>query len=136
MKNENITNNDYKKALKGWNALDCKILTDYQRVYCEKNVLLLVDVFVLYRKTCIRDFDLDPVEGYTLPGQSWKQMLKYTGQVYELITDSQTYEDLDKGIRGGVSMCVTRYAKANNKYMKNYDPKKESSFILYLDKNN
>ena len=58
-------------------------------------------------------------------------MLKYTGQVYKLITNLETCEDLDKGIRGGVSMCVTRYANANNKYMKNYDPKKQSNFILY-----
>ena len=29
-----------------------------------------------------------------------------------------------------------RYAKANNKYMNDYDPKKQSTFISYLDMNN
>ena len=40
-----LTNDDYNKALKGWNAFDCKTTADYQRVYCEKDVLLLTDVF-------------------------------------------------------------------------------------------
>jgi len=41
-----------------------------------------------------------------------------------------------KGIRGGVSMIPTPLAKANNKYMKNFDPNKESKFIEYLDADN
>ena len=41
-----------------------------------------------------------------------------------------------KGIRGGICHAVHRYAKANNKYMKSYDKKKESSFVEYLDPNN
>ena len=43
---------------------------------------------------------------------------------------------IEKGLRGGISYIAKRYAKANNKYTKNYDPKKPSTFITYLDKNN
>jgi len=42
----------------------------------------------------------------------------------------------EKGIRGGVSMIPKRYAKANNKYMKDFNLKEESKFIQYLEANN
>ena len=31
---------------------------------------------------------------------------------------------------------MTRYDKANNKYMNDYNPEETSTFITYLDKNN
>ena len=42
----------------------------------------------------------------------------------------------EEGIKGGICHAVHPYAKANNKYMKNYDENKESSYIQYLDANN
>ena len=43
---------------------------------------------------------------------------------------------IEKGLRGGISYIATRYAKAKNKYINDYDPKKSSTFISYLDMNN
>ena len=43
---------------------------------------------------------------------------------------------IEERIRGGICHVIHRYAKANNKYMKNYDKNKESSYIQYLDQNN
>ena len=42
----------------------------------------------------------------------------------------------EKGMRGGVSYISNRYSKANNKYLKSYDPKQESKHIIYLDASN
>ena len=43
---------------------------------------------------------------------------------------------VEKGIRGGICHSIYRYAKANNKYMKDYNKNKESSYIQYFDVNN
>ena len=41
----------------------------------------------------------------------------------------------EKVIRGGICNTIHRYAKSNNKYMKDYE-KKESSYLKYWDVNN
>ena len=43
---------------------------------------------------------------------------------------------VEKGTRGGICHSVYRYAKANNKYMRNYDQNKESLYLQYWDVNN
>ena len=63
-------------------------------------------------------------------------MLKMTGIKLEKISDIDKYLFIEKGTRGGISYIAKRYAKANNKYMSDYDSNKPSTFITYLDKNN
>ena len=63
-------------------------------------------------------------------------MLKMTGVKLEKISDIDKYLFIEKGLRGGISYIAKRNAKANNKYMIDYDPKKSSTFMSYLDMNN
>ena len=46
------------------------------------------------------------------------------------------YVFIEKGVRRGISYIAKRYAEANNKYMKNYDPTEPSKFRTFLDINN
>ena len=54
----------------------------------------------------------------------------------ELLNVADMLLIVEKGIRGGICHSIHRYAKANNKYMKNYDENEESSFVEYIDANN
>ena len=42
---------------------------------------------------------------------------------------------VEKGISGGICHAIHRYAKANNKYMKNYNKNIESYYLMFLDAN-
>ena len=61
-------------------------------------------------------------------------MLKITGVKLEKISDIDQYFFIEKGRRRGISYIAKRYAKANNKYMSDYDLNKQSTFITYLEK--
>ena len=52
------------------------------------------------------------------------------------ISDIDKYLFIEKGLRGRISYIAKRYAKANNKYMNNYNSKKQLMFTTYLDMNN
>ena len=54
----------------------------------------------------------------------------------EKISDIDKYLFSQKGLRGGISYIVKRYAKANNKYINDYDSKNPSTIIWFLDMNN
>ena len=53
----------------------------------------------------------------------------------DLLTDIDVIIMLEKDIRGGICHVIHRYAKANNKYMKNYGENKESSYLMHWDVN-
>ena len=63
-------------------------------------------------------------------------MFKKTEVELKLLFDYDMLLMIEEGIRGGICHAVHRYAKANKRYMKDYDESKESSYIQYLDANN
>ena len=111
-------------------------LGDYHDLYVQSDTLLLADVFENFRDMCIKEYELDPAHFLSLPGLAWQAYLKKTGVELELLTDYDMLLMVEEGIRGGTCHSIHRYAKAKNKYLKNYNNNEESSYIQYLDGNN
>ena len=132
---EEISDEDYQHAFNVWNSFNCQTIQDYHDLYLKSDVLLLADVFENFRKTCLNHYKLDPCHYYTAPGLAWDACLKETKQELQLLTDYDKLMMFEQGIRGGMTHISKRYAKANNKYMEDYDETKPSSFIQYFDVN-
>ena len=136
LKQEKVSDEDFEHAQKVWKAFELKNMGDFHDLYLKTDVLLLADVMENFRKLCEKNYELDPAHFFTVPGMAWDAMLKMTAIKLDLLEDVDMLLMIEKGIRGGISNAFKRYAKANNKFMKDFDPAEKSSFIVYLDANN
>ena len=116
--------------------MEKKTLGCFHDTYLKTDVLLLADVFEAFRGTCLKNYKLDPAHFYTAPGLAWQALLKTAAEYcehekrrkecevcpdefrLEMLTDIDMLLMVQKGIRGGITQAVKRYAKANKKYMK------------------
>ena len=132
---EDITDVDYRHAKRVFKNLSNKNVGDYHDLYVQSDTILLVDFFENFRNMCIKVYELDPAHFLSAPGLAWQACLKKTEVKLELLTGVDMLLMVEKGIRGGICHAMHRYAKANNKYMKDYNKDKEESFLEYLDDN-
>ena len=133
---EDISDIDYRHANNVFKGFKLENLGDYHDLYVRSDTLLLADVFNNFRDMCNKEYELHPGHFLSLPGLAWQACLKKTNIKLELLTDYDMLLMVEEGIRGGICHSIHRYAKANNKYMKNYNKDEESSYIQYLDANN
>ena len=133
---EDITDKGYEHAQKVWDVFKIKSLGEYHDLYVQSDTLLLADVLKNFRDKCIEIYELDPAHFLSTPGLTWQAYLKKTGVELELLTDIDMLLMVEKGIRGGICQATHRYAKANNKYMNNYDKSIESSYVMFLEAKN
>ena len=82
-------------------------------MYVQSDTLLLSDVFKNCLNMCLKIYKIDPTRFLGAPGLAWQAALKKTLMV-------------EKGISRGICHSMYRYAKANIKYMKDYNKNKES----------
>ena len=94
-------------------------------MHVQSDTLLLADVFEKFRNKYIEIYELEPAHFLSAPGLAWRVCLKKTGVKLELLTNNDMLLVVEKGIRGGICHAIHRYAKANNKYIKNYVKNKE-----------
>ena len=126
---EDITDADYRHANKVFKGFKLKNLGECHDLYVQSDTLLFGDVFENFRNMCVKVNELDPAHFLTAPGLAWQACLKKTDVELELLTDPNMLLMVEEGIRGRMCHAVHRYAKANNKYMKNYDEKKNLHFL-------
>ena len=84
----------------------------------------------------IEIYKLDPAKFISAPRLTCKPDLKKTTVKLELLNDMEIILIDEKEIRDGICHSLNRYAKTNNKYMKDYDKNKESSYLKNQDINN
>ena len=133
---EDITDKDFAHAQKVFQELKLKNLGDSHDFYVQSDTLLFADVFENFRNICIEINELDPAYYLSPPGLAWSAFSKKTEVELELLTNIDTLLIIEKEIRGGICQAIHGYAKANNKYMKNYDKNTTSSYLIYLDAKN
>ena len=139
---EDISDIDYRHANDVFKVFKLENLGNYHDLYVQSDTLLLADVFNNFRDMCLKEYELDPPHFLSLPGLAWLCLkkntlcLKKTNIELELLTDYDMLLMVEEGITGGICHSIHRYAKANNKYMKNYNNNEEPSYIQYLDANN
>ena len=95
-------------------------------LYLKMDVLQLADVFENFVKSSTREYKIDPLYIYSLPGYTWKAGLKLTDIKLDFIKDKNLLLLLENNIRGGISSVMgDRHVQSD-----------ENKQILYIDANN
>ena len=106
LSDQHISDEEYRHAQRVWEVFNCKTLVDYHDLYNRSDVLLVSEVFETFRKTCLRQYGLDPANYYTSPGLAWDALLKKTGVELELLTDYDQHLFIEKGLCDGLkALC-------------------------------
>ena len=112
-----VNNQDYEHACTVWRDFGIRNLGEYHNLYLRTDIILLANVFKSFRRVCLDNYGLDPAHFYTAPGLAWKACLKKTGIRLDLLLDLDMLLMVERGIRGGITQSVHRWADANNHYI-------------------
>ena len=132
-----VSDQDYEHTHRVLSEFGIKDLGEYHNLYLKTDVTLLTNIFEAFRQVCLDNNRLDPAHFYTAPGLVWKACLKKTKIRLELLLDPDMLLMFKRGIRGGITQSIHRWAKANNPYMcSEYIPREPTRYLQYLDANN
>ena len=96
---------------------------------------MLADIFENFTHIFLEIYELDPAHFLCTPELAWQATLKETKVKQHFVADIDMLLLVEKVIKWGIWHSVYQYAKANKKYMKDYDENKESSYLQYWDVN-
>ena len=135
-----VSEEDYDHACTVWSSFNLTTLREYAELYLQVDVLLLADVFENFRTVCLSNYGLDPSWYFTAPGLFWDAMLKVSKISLDLISDYDMLMMVEEGVRGGITQCVGRYAKADNPYVNTTEGGgcrgEDNTYLFYLDATN
>ncbi|MEW8544135.1 MAG: hypothetical protein AB2693_11430 [Candidatus Thiodiazotropha sp.] len=97
---QHVSDLDYQNAQLLWSSFNMKKLEDYLQHYLTIQCLQFADVLENFRDVMMKDYRLDVLHYYSLPGFSWDSCLLYSGVNLELITCEEMHAVILNGIRG------------------------------------
>ena len=134
---EDITHTDYMHAKRVFKNFEIKYLGKHHDLYLKIDTLSLTYVFKKFKKMWLKILSFRSCKiFFSSPGSAWQAALKKAKVKLELLTDIDMLLIVEKWIRWEICHAIHQYLKANNKYMKDYDKNKESSYLKYWDANN
>ena len=117
----------WKKSLKLKNY-EMNKLGEYHDLYVQ-NTLLLAKISENFQNMRLEIYELDSAHFLSATELVWQPASKKSKVQLDLLTDVDMLLMVEKGIRGGICHSIYQYAKASNKYLKDNDNNKESSYL-------
>ena len=127
---KDITDADYTRAKRFCKDFEIKNLGEYDDFYFQSDTSLLAEIFNNFPKMCLEINELDPGCFLSVPALIWQTALKKTEVKLELLTNIDILLMVENCIRGEICHAIHRFAKADNKYTKDYD-KDEKCYLKY-----
>ena len=132
---DNINKDTYNKYRKFYYSM-FNTLGEYSDYYLSKDVKLLSDIMESYRGLFMDKYGTEIFSHYSINSLTWEVMKKWCPVQIKILDNYKIYSAFESMVRGGLcDIASMRYACANNKYMKHYDPTTESSYIMHFDIN-
>ena len=129
---EGITKEDIEHVKNVYDTFKIKNMGEFHDLYVRNDTAQLAYVFEKFRDKCLEIYRIDAAHFLSAPGLAWQACLKKAGVELDLLTENYMLLMFEEGIRGGMCQATYRHAKTNDKYMKNNDKNKESSYLEYL----
>ena len=124
-----VGDSEYEHACNVWREFRLNNMGEYHDLCLRTDTILLANVFESFRSICMESYGLDPAHFHTAPGLAWRACLKKTGVRLELLLDPDMLLMFERGIRGGITQSVHRWAAANYPYMDEYDSSKPTNYL-------